>query len=72
MRGATRCPAALATSSSARTSSIGRRCLLADPRHALEEDLPVIAAELGLHWREERRPGDYTLAVLTAMEMRVA
>lgn len=50
----------------------GGRCLLADPRVKLEEDLPDIAAELGLRWRQERRPGDYTLVELTAMELRVA
>lgn len=50
----------------------GGRALLADPRTGLEEDLPAIAAGLGLQWRPERRPGDYTLVTLSAMEVRDA
>ena len=50
----------------------GGRALLADPRTSLEEDLPALAAGLGLSWQPERRPGNYTLVRLTAMEMRVA
>lgn len=38
--------------------------LLADPRSILEQELPHIAAEFGLSWSTQRRPGPYTLTML--------
>lgn len=34
---------------------------LVDPRSSLDDELPHIAAYLGLSWVSERRPGGYTL-----------
>lgn len=42
---------------------------LVDPRSTLEPELPVLAAERGLTWRQQRRPGGYTL-VLVQMDDR--
>ena len=39
--------------------------LLADPRTELEAELPQIATELGLTWQPQRRPGNYTLVMVT-------
>lgn len=42
---------------------------LVDPRSTLEPELPVLAAERGLTWCQQRRPGGYTL-VLVQMDDR--
>ena len=41
------------------------RALLSDPRQELEPELQQYATDLGLQWRQERRPGEYTLVTLT-------
>jgi predicted nicotinamide N-methyase len=48
--------------SSVRSSLVvGSVAWLVDPRSRLEDELPRIAADLGLSWLPERRPGGYTL-----------
>lgn len=45
----------------------GGQALFADPRQRLEEELPQLAAQRGLAWLPERRPGGYTLIRMRAV-----
>jgi len=44
----------------------GGQCLLSDPRKRLEEELPILAAAVGLHWSSVRR-SDFTLVTVRRM-----